>query len=112
MKPKRPVTYQAPETEPNVLRDSAVGAWPGPSESVSVRVAKATLSALLEKVAAGREVLITSDGRPKARLVPLGEAKPRRLFPGSATHLATMPQWAGGPESTDLISDDRDARGW
>ncbi|HAB19555.1 MAG TPA: type II toxin-antitoxin system prevent-host-death family antitoxin [Verrucomicrobiota bacterium] len=112
MKRKRPVTYLSAETEPAVLRDSAAVTWSGLGEVVSVRIAKATLSALLEKVAAGREVLITSDGRPKARLVPVETAKPRKVFSGSAAHLAKMPPWAGGPDSTDLISEDRDARGW
>lgn len=36
--------------------------------------AKTTLSALLERVAAGEEVLITKHGRAVARLVPAGVA--------------------------------------
>jgi prevent-host-death family protein len=83
----------------------------GLAEAVSVRTAKATLSALLEKVAGGREILITSDGRPKARLVPVEADRPRKLFQGSGTPLAAMPAWPGGPDSTALISADRDERG-
>jgi prevent-host-death family protein len=40
----------------------------------NVRTAKAQLSALLERAAAGEEIVITSDGRPKAKLVPIGPA--------------------------------------
>ncbi len=96
-----------------VLRDEI--ALPRPTsvgEVVSVRTAKATLSALLEMVAAGREVLITSDGRPKARLVPPLAAKPRKVFAGSAAHLAQMPAWSGGPTADEVIREDRDSRGW
>jgi prevent-host-death family protein len=35
----------------------------------NVRNAKARLSELLERAAAGEEIVITSDGRPKAKLV-------------------------------------------
>jgi antitoxin (DNA-binding transcriptional repressor) of toxin-antitoxin stability system len=40
----------------------------------NVRQAKARLSELLERAAAGEEVVITSDGRPKAKLVAVGAA--------------------------------------
>ncbi len=43
--------------------------------SISVRSAKAHLSALLELVASGTEVTITSDGKPKAKLVSVASAK-------------------------------------
>ena len=38
--------------------------------------AKTTLSALLERVAGGEEVLITKHGRAVARLVPAGSCRP------------------------------------
>ena len=44
---------------------------PGVGHTISVRAAKTHLSGLLEEVARGREVVITSDGVPKARLVPM-----------------------------------------
>lgn len=94
------------------MQESAGTTWPGLGEAVSVRTAKAKLSALLEQVAAGAEILITSDGRPKARLVPVESPAPRKVFSGSARHLASMPPWSGGTDSTDLISEDRAARGW
>lgn len=51
-------------------------------QSVDVAFAKAHLSALLERVAEGGQVLITSRGKPVARLVPAGptrQAEPTRV---------------------------------
>lgn len=45
--------------------------------SVGAFAAKTHLSALLDKVAQGREVVITRRGEPVARLVPVGQAKRR-----------------------------------
>jgi prevent-host-death family protein len=39
---------------------------------VGVHEAKTNLSRLLRRVAAGEEIIITSGGRPAARLVPIG----------------------------------------
>ncbi len=50
---------------------------------VNVYEAKTSLSALLEAVAAGEEVVITKRNRPVARLVPVEPAKGRPRF-GSA----------------------------
>jgi prevent-host-death family protein len=77
---------------------------------VNVRQAKSQLSALLEWVAGGREVTITSDGKPKARLVPAA-AKPRKLFTGMGEFLLSQPVH-GGPTADELIREDRDGRGW
>jgi len=84
---------------------------PGVGASISVRAAKAHLSGLLDEVAAGREVVITSDGVPKARLVPIGGAEERKVFTGTWEHLTRMPKWMGGPTADELIREDRDARG-
>ncbi|MCY3970351.1 MAG: type II toxin-antitoxin system prevent-host-death family antitoxin [Acidobacteria bacterium] len=43
--------------------------------SVGAFAAKTHLSALLDKVAQGREVVITRRGEPVARLVPVGQAE-------------------------------------
>lgn len=117
MKTIRPVQYVAGKPSSGVLRESTLITASGieaTPEIVSVRTAKAMLSALLDKVAAGAEVLITSDGRPKARLVPLEREPSRRVFTGTPPHLKRIP-WRGAansPDSTQLISEDRDARGW
>lgn len=44
---------------------------------VTARYAKAHLSQLLTKVRSGEEVVITKEGRPIARLVPVHGARPR-----------------------------------
>ncbi|MEP7184186.1 MAG: type II toxin-antitoxin system Phd/YefM family antitoxin [Betaproteobacteria bacterium] len=47
-------------------------------ETVNVHEAKTHLSQLLERVAAGGEIVIAKAGKPVARLVPLAAAKPKR----------------------------------
>lgn len=86
---------------------------PGVGASISVRAAKAHLSGLLDEVAAGREVVITSDGVPKARLVPMAAGLQRKPFSGTREHLKTMPKWKKGDLTADeIIRADRDGRGW
>ena len=77
-----------------------------------MRAAKAHLSGLLDEVAAGREVIITSDGVPKARLVPMSAEMERKPFTGTREHLKKMPPWTGGPTADELVREDRDGRGW
>jgi len=84
----------------------------GIGAAISVRAAKAHLSGLLDEVAAGREVVITSDGKPKARLVPLESGTQRKPFRGTRDHLKTMPKWRDGPTAEELVREDRDSRGW
>jgi prevent-host-death family protein len=50
--------------------------------TINVHQAKTHLSKLLERVAAGEEVVIARAGRPVARLVPISPKEPRR--PGLA----------------------------
>lgn len=115
-----PIQYTVSEASAPVLNDAmstwvpeAAPALPSErkvaSETVSVRTAKANLSALLDKVAAGAEVLITSDGRPKARLVPVEREAARKVFTGIPEHLKRIP-WRGGPEATELVSEGREDR--
>ena len=86
---------------------------PGVGSAISVRAAKAHLSGLLDVVAAGREVVITSDGAPKARLVPMMAGTQRKPFSGTREHLKTMPKWKKGDLTADeIIRADRDGRGW
>jgi prevent-host-death family protein len=109
MKTKSKVTYKSSRpSEPAVLRDAAVAEW---GRVVSIRDAKAHLSALLEWVASGHELTITSDGQPKARLVQAGSAKPRKVFQGMGEYLSRQPIHRGlSAEEAD--NQDRDARGW
>jgi prevent-host-death family protein len=85
---------------------------PGGGSAISVRAAKAHLSGLLDQVAAGREIVITSDGVPKARLVPMTGGSQRQPFQGTREHLKTMPKWRGGPTAEEIVREDRDGRGW
>jgi len=73
----------------------------------TVRTAKARLSELLERAAAGEEIVITSDGRPKAKIVGVGPApKPYRV---NQRLLRTRRRSAG--RSADLlVREERDAR--
>lgn len=67
---------------------------------VSVRAAKDQLSSLLQRAAGGEEIVITSDGEPKAMLVrhkPMLEGKPWQPL---AKFRATMPMT---PDSTPLV---------
>lgn len=52
------------------------------SESVNVYEAKTHLSQLLDRAAAGEEIVIARAGRPVARLVALAESPARRV-PGA-----------------------------
>jgi prevent-host-death family protein len=47
-------------------------------ETVSLYDAKTHLSALVERVAAGEEIIIAKSGKPKAVLVPISDVKPLR----------------------------------
>lgn len=98
------------ESSPSVVRE--IAPLIGVGATISVRAAKAHLSALLDLVSAGREVTITSDGKPKARLVPMQHASQRKVFLGSTEHLKTMPPWKGGPTADEIVREDRDGRGW
>lgn len=72
----------------------------------NVRTAKAKLSELLERAAAGEEVIITSDGRPKAKLVAVREHPPFRV---NRALLARKPR-RGGPTVDEIVRADRDSR--
>lgn len=56
--------------------------------------AKMRLSELVDRAAAGEEIVIAKRGRPMARLVPLATERPRRRF--------------GGWEGRVIIADDFD----
>ena len=102
------MVYPEIDSKPAVLRESASLALP---HVVTVRDAKSHLSALLEWVAGGREVTITSDGAPKARLVPVLPQAERKVFRGMGRFLSAQPVH-GGPTAEEVIREDRDGRGW
>src|SRR5436190_11998315 len=109
MKEKKRITYKLSKaSEPAVLRDAAVADW---GRVVTVRDAKAHLSALLEWVAGGHSLTITSDGQPKARLVSVSAAAPRKVFQGMGDFLAKQAVHSG-PSADEVVREDRDGRGW
>lgn len=111
-KKSKPLVYPSASesSAPTVLKEAVT--LPGIGLTFPVRVAKAKLSALLELVAAGQEVTITSDGEPKAVLSPVGKQRERKVFTGTWEHLKKMPPWRGGPTAEEIIREDRDGRGW
>jgi prevent-host-death family protein len=70
---------------------------------VNIADAKARLSELLERTAAGEEIVIAKAGKPLARLVPF-EATPGKagLF-GALAHLGPVPDAALEPEPLDAL---------
>jgi prevent-host-death family protein len=88
--------YPAHKPQSAVLKEVTVA--PGIGEVISVRAAKAHLSALLELVAAGQEITITSDGKPKAKLVGIAETKPRKVFEGMGDYLMKQPIHGGSAD--------------
>lgn len=110
MKEKRTLKHPALKLAASELREAV--AMPGIGLTIPVRAAKAKLSALLELVAGGQEVTITSDGVPKAVLAPVARRAERKVFTGTLEHLKTMPPWRGGPTAEEIIREDRDGRGW
>lgn len=111
MKEPKRVTYtDVPEPPPSLVQEIAT--MPGLGETIAVRSAKAHLSALLEWVSQGHEVVVTSGGVAKARLTPVESKERRKVFLGSAMHLKSMPKWKGGPTAEEIVREDRDGRGW
>jgi len=100
--------YGLPSAEPLVLKEVA-SALEEQELVVNVRAAKDQLSSLLEQAANGNVVVITSDGQPKARLVPI---RPRRQpFRVDWGLLRSMPLQSGVQTTEELVREDRDGRG-
>jgi prevent-host-death family protein len=72
-----------------------------------IREARQNLSALLDEVRKGREVLITDRGRPVARLVPPRPESPGS-FPDLAARRACLPRLA--PPLSATIAEEREDR--
>src|SRR5687768_427722 len=83
----------------------AQAAYTAPVE-ISVRAAKDQLSALLERAAQGEDIVITSDGKPKAMIVryrPVITGKPARSLRELRQSMPVT------PDSTELIRKMRDS---
>jgi prevent-host-death family protein len=109
MKAKTIKKYPPIKSEPMVLRE--VAAMPGIGPVISIRAAKAHLSALLDLVASGQEITITSDGKPKAKLVKAETRERGKVFQGMGDYLMKQPIHRG-MSAEEAVNLDRDARGW
>jgi prevent-host-death family protein len=77
------------------------------STSINVRAAKDQLSSLLEQASRGVEIIITSDGHPKARLVPVRSHG--KLYSVDWKWLRDQPL-VSGPSAEALLRIERDGR--
>jgi len=107
MKPSQPKGFypqRKPETA-QMIRESAA-AFGIRRDVVSVREAKDQLSGLLQRAARGEQIVITSDGEPKAMIVryrPVLRGKPWQSLKAFRD---TMPMT---PDSTPVIRAERDS---
>ena len=69
---------------------------------VNVHEAKTHLSRLLERVAAGEEIIISKAGKPMAKLSPLSKPQSDRV-PGLDKGLIQVPDDFDGPLPQDLL---------
>jgi prevent-host-death family protein len=88
--------YPAHKPEPAVLKEVTVA--PGIGQVISVRAAKAHLSALLDLVAGGQEITITSAGKPKAKLVKVETRERGKVFRGMGDYLLKQPIHGGSAD--------------
>jgi prevent-host-death family protein len=105
VKDKKACRYPAKHAKPDGLSEAALD-YGAPVE-VSVRSAKDGLSKLLEMVAHGHEVVITSDGEPRAKLIPY--RMKTKKFKVDWELLKSIPA-KPGPSSDELIRGERDSR--
>ena len=70
--------------------------------SVNVHEAKTHLSRLLERVAAGEEILISKAGKPMAKLTPLSKPQNNRV-PGLDKAVIQIPDDFDAPLPDDLL---------
>ena len=75
--------------------------------TAGVREARQNLSALLDEVKKGREIVITEHGRPVARLVPVGRQAEKRL-PDFRAIWRRMPRF--DPPLSATLDEDREDR--
>lgn len=73
----------------------------------SVRTAKARFSELLQRAAGGEEIVIAAAGRPKAKLVGLGEAM---VLPFRVNRVLLRGRLRKGTRAERLVRAERDAR--
>jgi prevent-host-death family protein len=70
---------------------------------LNIYEAKTRLSALVEEAAAGAEIIIAKNGRPRAKLVPIRDAARRK--PGGAKGKIRIAADFDAPLPKDLLND-------
>ena len=80
--------------------------------TATIRQVKAKISELLAIAEKGEEVIITTHGKPRARIVPIRNASGGTLDMDKLRRLARRASTGkrGGPDSTKIISDLREDR--
>lgn len=106
-KPTKTITRRAKQSAIG-LEETAT--MPGIGLTIPVRAAKAKLSALLELVAGGQQITITSGGLPKAVLSPVSAERGRKVFMGMGDYLLKQPIHRG-LSADEILREDRDSRG-
>lgn len=76
------------------------------SEQVNIHEAKTNFSRLVERAAAGEEIVIAKAGQPRARLVPLAEARPKRRAGGSMKGKIWLADDWDSPETNQQIANE------
>jgi prevent-host-death family protein len=99
--------YPAAAGKADQLAEASVAGYGVPAR-VNVRAAKDRLSNLLELAAQGHEVIITSDGEPKAKLISY-RMKPKKFRVDWAL-LRSAPVKPGARRAEEIIREERDSR--
>ncbi|KZC99608.1 type II toxin-antitoxin system Phd/YefM family antitoxin [Oceanibaculum pacificum] len=72
-------------------------------KTLNIYEAKTQLSALVERAAAGEEIVIAKAGQPRARLVPLAESRPSaRRRPAGTLRIRHMAADFDAPLPADI----------
>ena len=104
-KAKGDVRYTEPKDSGMMVQEAARDAGLQ-REVVSVREAKDSLSSLLQRAAAGEDIVITSDGQPKAMIV---RYKPVIIGAPARSRAALRATMTMGKDSTAAIRAERDS---
>lgn len=106
MKEIKKVRYEVKNLPSSRVRE--VAELPRIGKTINLRAAKAQLSALVDLVESGEEVVLTRDGKPALRMVPF--RKITKPYTVNWELLKSMPMQTVGPFSEEIVREDRDAR--
>jgi prevent-host-death family protein len=75
------------------------------SDTINLYNAKTHLSELVERAAAGEEIVIAKSGKPKAKLVPYKEAPKKRIFGQNLLGITDMADDWDAPMTPEEIAE-------